>query len=486
MLNALDPVALEPALRQEKARRSLLDFARLMYPRFDSPPHLRLIADLLERLERREMRKLQISVPVRHGKSVLASQLYIAWLIGRNPEAQIVLASHSEELAIRNSRIARHLLEDDRWPFPNVKLASDSSAAGRWNTKQGGGVYAVGVGGSITGRGATDLCIDDAVHDGLSQAERDKAYRWYSEIMASRVEPGGASILIGARFAEDDLCGKILDSEDGRNWRVVNLAAIAGDNDILKREPGEALWPQRFPIKELEERRIEMGSRAFEAQFQQRPIPLAGGLFSASWLENRYDGGVPFITTTVKSSSPFGTVDSYECKADVFLSIDTAMKEGPTNDFSALVVVASDGRQFYVIDCVRERLEFPRLIKRVEDVAERWKPKLIWIEDASSGTPLVQVLKQNTRLPVVAVKVLGSKQSRAEAVSPIFEQQRVWLPRNAPWLDTYIKEFLAFGPDCLHDDMVDASVMAIERIIDQANRKARIVQTQKWRKWRDI
>jgi hypothetical protein len=272
------------AVHRELARRSLLDFATLVYPQFETPPHLRLIAGLLEQIERGELRRLQISVPVRHGKSVLASQAFPAWFLGRHPERNVILCSHAEELAVRNSRVAKHLVSDERWPFA-VELSGDSTAAGRWNTTRGGGVYAIGVGGAITGRGADLLIIDDALHDGLSELERESVYRWYSEVAFPRLEPGGAVIVIGARFAEDDLCGRILESEDGPSWEVVNLPALAEEGDPLGRALGEPLWPARFSLSEIEMRRVAMGSRAFEAQFQQHPTPAAGAIFQRAWFE---------------------------------------------------------------------------------------------------------------------------------------------------------------------------------------------------------
>ena len=198
------------AAAAELARRNLLDFARYVYPGFQDPPHIRLLAaDLLERVERGELRRLMVNLPVRHGKSVLCSQIFPAWYLGRHPRRQIISTSHSEDLAVRNSRVAKQLVEDDRWPF-EAELSKDSTSSQRWNLREGGGCYAIGVGGGITGRGSDVLLIDDALHDGQSQAEMDKAFAWYSEVALPRLEPGGSVIVIGARFAELDLCGQIL------------------------------------------------------------------------------------------------------------------------------------------------------------------------------------------------------------------------------------------------------------------------------------
>jgi hypothetical protein len=213
------------AAEEELARRRLLNFATRIYPGFETPPHLRYIAELLEKLERGDIRRLCISCTERHGKSVLCSQVFPAFFVGRNPKKNVILASHSEALAILHSRAAKHLVEDDRWPWPDIALSSDSASVQRWNVSQGGGMYAIGVGGGITGRGSDLLLIDDALHDGLSQAERDSAWLWFTEVAYPRLEPGGRVVVVSARFACDDLVGRIADSEEASEWTFVRFPA---------------------------------------------------------------------------------------------------------------------------------------------------------------------------------------------------------------------------------------------------------------------
>jgi predicted phage terminase large subunit-like protein len=406
--------------RRALARRDLCEFGFLVYPRFAAPPHIRLIADLLEAAERGQHRAMMISVPVRHGKSVLCSQLFPAWYIGRHPEQNVILASHSEELATRNSRVAKHLVEDARWPF-DVQLSTDSTSAGRWDTKQGGGCYAIGVGGGITGRGANCLIIDDALHDGLSSTERDAAFRWYSEVAIPRLEPGGVVIVIGARFSSDDLHGKILESEDGPNFHVINLPAIGPD--------GKALWPERIDVPELEQRRVAMGSIAFAAQFQQDPLPADGqGMFKSAWFDRRFDA-LPDLETTV-----FG--------------LDTAWKLGPQNDESACVRAGMDKRgNIYIIDAWHEQLLYPDLKDRVRRYYDAHNPAVIGIEDAASGQGLVEeFIRDQPPMRVKRLKSTDSKESRAAALSVHFENSKVFINRTAPWFDAYRNQFLRFNP----------------------------------------
>lgn len=157
----------------EMARRSLLSFAQRVLPTWQPARHLRYIADLLEQLESRNIRRLIISVPVRHGKSVLCSQIFPSWFLGRNPTEPVIISSHSLDLAQLHSRNAKLAVESDRYPFPNVRMSADSTSVARWNLTAGGGCYAVGTGGSISGRGAALLIADDPLHDAHSQTAKE-------------------------------------------------------------------------------------------------------------------------------------------------------------------------------------------------------------------------------------------------------------------------------------------------------------------------
>jgi predicted phage terminase large subunit-like protein len=438
--------------RSSLARRSLIDFAQLVYPRFEAPWHLRRIAGLLEDVESGRRRRLGIAVPVRHGKSVLSSQVFAAWYVGRNPERNVVLASHSEELAVRNSRIAKHLLEDDRWPFPDVQLSADSSSAGRWNVRQGGGCYAIGTGGAITGRGADVLVIDDALHDGLSENERTSVYRWYREVALPRVEPGGAVVVIGARFAEDDLIGQILDSEDAPAWEgnVISLPAIGDD--------GTALWPERYPLEELEMQRVAMGSRAFEAQFMQNPLSETAGTFKAAWMKRRY-----------RDLQELVPIPHH---IQIVQAIDGAWKTGVSNDFSVIATWGTQGTDFILLDVWRKRCEFFDLKRHVVEQYNKHQPHMVVVEEQASGLALLSELRQTTAIPIVGRVPKGAKEARAELVTPLFEAGKVVLPADAPWLDDWIREHLRF-PGGAHDDQVDTTSLALPELRDAVLRNIR-------------
>lgn len=219
MSAAIDPIV--DLMGAALAQRHVLDFGRRVYRGFQDPPHIKLIAAELEAVERGEIDTLAVAVAVRHGKSVLCSQVFPAWCIGRHPDWMIGIASHSESLATLHSRVAKSLIEDDRYPWDDIAIATDSSSNQRFHVTSklrpaGGGLYAVGVNGDITGRGFDILVIDDALHDGLSQSERDNAWKWLTEIAVPRLEPGGRIIHVSARLADDDLIGRLLEAEGMR------------------------------------------------------------------------------------------------------------------------------------------------------------------------------------------------------------------------------------------------------------------------------
>lgn len=454
--NGAKAQAIASAAQGELARRHLLDFARYVQPGWIDAPHLALIAKHLEAVERGDIRRLMVNLPPRHGKSTLCSQLYPAWYLGRNPRRHVIMATHGMDLSERNSRAARLFLQDERWPF-ECRLSVDSTSASRWNLIEGGGLFACGVDSSVTGRGADRLILDDVNHDSGTDGENEKIWRWYCEIVLPRLEPGAAIIAMGTRFSEDDIFGRLLGAPDGNEWTVLRLPAIATEDDVLGRAPGEALWPDRVPSEELQARRRGMTSRWFECQFQQNPIPAEGNLIKAEWLQ-RYDV----------------TPKRFE---KIVCALDAAAKTGVRNDYSAIVTIGVTQNAFYVLDVQRAKVEFPQLLRMAQGVFERFtmenepegeehaaqRPSALYVEDTSNAVALIQSLKQETLLPIVPVKATGSKESRVEGITGTLEARKVFFPNEAPWLVDFEHELLAF-PGGKHDDMVDAFTMALTQV----------------------
>jgi predicted phage terminase large subunit-like protein len=252
--------------------------------------------------------------------------------------------------------------------------------------------------------------------------------------------PGGAIIIIQTRWHQDDLAGWLLREHANENWDVLCLPAIA-EQDEGFRKAGEPLWPERFPLPELEKIRMQTGGRAWASLYQQRPAAADGVIFKRDWWQ--------FYSQPL-SVAPNQIVQSW----------DTAFKKGEENDFSVCTTwsVASDG--YYLLHLWRERVEFPELKRVVSSLAEQWKPNAILVEDKASGQSLIQELKLSTALPLIPVKVDSDKQTRAQAVTPLIEAGKVFLPESAPWRSDYIEEMACF-PNGVHDDVVDATTQAL-------------------------
>ena len=428
------------------ARTDFLTYCSIMYAAFDVAAHTEYLAGQLQRVAAGAELRLMVSVPPRHGKTLLI-QLFCAWYLGRCPQRFVIYTSYSQDLSDDSGRRIRNLIADPRHRaiFPECRLSDDSAAISKFALTAGGAFFAVGRGSSITGRGAHLLICDDLLKDreeANSETIRKNLHEWFKFVAFTRLQPQGAVILVGTRWHEADLQGHLL-SERSANWNVVNLPALAEVDDKLGRPEGAALWPAAFPIAVLEATRRVVGSAAFQALYQGRPSALEGNIFKRNW----------FLTYT-------------QVPADVqavYLSLDTAFKTGRESDYSVCTIWGVGTSAFYLLHLWRERADFPALKRAVLNLAQQWKPREVYIEDAASGQSLIQDLRQSTRWPVRPVKVDSDKLTRAQACTPLFEAGKVLLPANAPWLGAYCDELASF-PGAPHDDCVDSTSQALNQL----------------------
>jgi len=426
------------------ARADLACYAIAQYPSFELAAHHRVIVDKLEAVERGEIHRLMIFMPPRHGKSLLATQMFPAWYLGRHPDRSVISASYQQDLADDFGRRVLNLVSRPlhRTVFPNCRLADDAASMRRFNTLAGGSYYAVGRGGPITGRGADLLILDDLLKDreeAQSEAIRRSLREWYAHVAYPRLQPGAAIILIATRWHEDDLAGWLLNEHANENWVVVSLPAIAEVDESFRRA-GEALWPERFPLLDLQRIRRSVGSAAWAALYQQRPAAAEGAIFRRDWIRTYHDLPSSF--------------------QKIVQSCDTAFKTGAENDYSVITTWGVTEYGYSLLSLWRGRVDFPELKRQVAIQAEQWKPHVILIEDKASGQSLIQELKLATRFPILPVKIDSDKRARAEAVTPLFEAGRIFVPESAPWLDTCLDELFAF-PVGTHDDIVDSITQAL-------------------------
>lgn len=273
------------------ARDSLIDYA--IYAsggRWKPAAHLELLAQKLEAVERGEITRLVISLPARHGKSELAAVHFPVWYLGRHPDHEFMIIAYGDELATKHGRRTRNFLNALGPELWGTRVASDSSAAGRWNIAgHEGGMVATGIGGTIMGKGAHCMVIDDPYknwEESQSPTIRQKVKDEYQATLRTRLAPGGAIIIIHTRYHDDDLIGWLQSQEktgEGEHWEELRLPALAEENDPLGRSKGEPLWPERFSKRELESVIRVQGAIKAAAMYQQRPAKIGAGIFKREW-----------------------------------------------------------------------------------------------------------------------------------------------------------------------------------------------------------
>jgi predicted phage terminase large subunit-like protein len=420
--------------------------------------HLAYTRERLRRVTEGESQKLMVFEPPRHGKSEMVTIHYPAYRMERNPSLRVIVGSYNETLAAKFSRRARSIAGQ------RLELNRERWAAVDWETARGGGLRAVGVGGGVTGHGGQLIIIDDPIKnrdEADSPAYRERVWDWYRDDLYTRLEPGGAIILIMTRWHEDDLAGRILGSEDAQNWEVVRLPALAEEDDPLGREVGAALCPERYDEEALADIRTVLGEHSFAALYQQRPMPLEGGMFKSAWFARRI---------SEMEAGPFDGLIRYW---------DRAASEG-RGDYTAGVLMGRQGDEYVVVDVVRGQWETYERERVIHETAqrdrERWGAVRIWLEQepGSSGADSVRAtIRALTGFPVYAETVTGKKPARADPFAGQAAGGNVRLVRAA-WNDAYIEELCLF-PHGKHDDQVDATSGAFNKLA-RTTRQARSYQ----------
>lgn len=400
------------------------------------------------------IKRLMVSMPPRHGKSELVSRYFPAWYIGTFPNKRIILVSYEADFAATWGRKARDLLEEHGPSLFGIRVSGKSSAANRWDIEgHEGGMVTAGVNGPITGKGADIGIIDDPVkndQEAMSVTYQERTYEWYKSTFRTRIQRDGAIILIMTRWHENDLAGKLLaaQEEEGEKWEVVSLPAIAEDDDPLGREIGQPLCPGLFTKDALESIKKAVGSYWWASLYQQRPSPAEGGIFKRNWWQ--YYRRVP---------------DRFD---EIIQSWDMTFKDTKTADYVVGQVWGRKGADKYLLDQVRDRMDFPATVQAVRNLSAKWpQARAKLVEDKANGPAVIATLKREIS-GLIPVEPQGSKESRAWAVSPDIEAGNVYLPDPgiAPWVHDFIEECAAF-PNGANDDQVDAMSQALMRLNKQ-------------------
>lgn len=461
---------LKTETNKELARRNLLSFTRFTFPRYVADPAHALIASHLDRVVKAGPVRLMIFAPPQHGKSELVSVRLPAFFLARHPNKPVIVASYAASLAYRMSRHARGVVESAEFGllFPSVKTNPISRAVNHWELSppHRGALVAAGVGGPITGHGASLGVIDDPFENwaqAQSETIRDRVWEWWKGTFRTRIWEGGSIVLIMTRWHEDDLAGRLL-LEQADRWTVLRLPATAetqeerdhrngkmglaeGLPEPLGRQPGQALCPSRFTAETLAEIRTDVGSVVWNAEYQAGPTAPEGNRFKRSW---------------------FPIVDAGPAKARRGRYWDLAATEGG-GDRTAGVLLAIDGEgMIYVEDVMAGQWSTHGRNKIIRQTAEldRQRHRVrLWFEEegGSSGKDAsAAMIKFLAGYAVRPDRPTGSKDVRLEPFAAQAEAGNVRLVRGR-WNGVYIEEMCAI-PNGRYRDQGDATSGAYNKL----------------------
>lgn len=436
-----------------RSRERLIPFCCRANSRYKVKPHLELLADALEALERREINRLMTMMPPRHGKSLTASTYFPAWYLCRNPEHSVIMASYGVELGYGFGRAARNVMMNPRVReiFPDVELAPDSRSAHLWHTNQGGLMLSSGIPGPITGRGADYLGVDDpikTIEEANSEVYREKMWNWWTVDAYTRLEPGGVASITATHWHDDDLMGRVLNSEGSNEWVVIKLPAEALEDDLLGRLPGEPLWPERYDEEALAQRKRVLGERNYSALFQQDPLPEGGHVFPR-----------------------FSTYDVPPSFERIWIAYDTALTDELSSDYNAWAAWGEADGRAYLIRAGQIRAEQPEALKRMamfyREMIARYPmtPVKPIVRRAVHIDRIAAQYLRTWGVPVAPVKMpRGDLLAISRVVSTYVEANQVFVPSyDQEWIEEWRRQHSRF-PAAPHDDLVATTVYALWRM----------------------
>ena len=350
---------------------------------------------LFSGVEQGEITRLIINVPPRSLKSICASVVFPAWLLGRNPSTKIIVTSYNNHLSYKHALDCRHLIRSDfyRNIFPDMLISDDQDQKYKFITSKRGSRFSTSISGTITGEGGNILIVDDP-HNALdihSQTKRQKVHRWFGQSFSSRLDDKkkGVIIIVMQRLHHEDLTGFLLDNQP-KSWHHLMIPAISPQDKIYYDggyphyfKEGELLHQDREGYEEIERAKSELGSFAFAAQYLQQPIINGASMIKLSWLKY-YHFEPSFLS--------------------IILSWDTAIKTGERNSYSVCTCWGETQDSFYLLDVNRQKLEYPELKREIIAMIEKWKPIVSLIEDKASGQTLLQDLRRETNFSLIGMK----------------------------------------------------------------------------------
>jgi predicted phage terminase large subunit-like protein len=448
-----------------------LDMAMALDPGYVARDHLKYLSDRLAKavadVHAGQSRYILVSMPPRLGKSELCSVNFPTWLLHQHPDWPIMLLSHSPDLAAGWGRSIRRNVEDNG-EILDVRIAKDAGAATDWETTEGGQILSRSIRQSITGRGARVMLLDDVVKDfadAHSLNNRNFVWDWWTANSRTRLEPPSLVVIIGTRWHEDDIIGRMRSKEwegDPDQWEIISFPAIAEDHedpnhrDILGRLAGEPLLspivnetPEEALVRWADIKQA-VGTYAWSALFMQRPSPAEGAIFNNNWWRYWRPGDLDSIGFD-------RLITSWDC----------AFKDTDSSDWVVGQEWGVHGADRYLLRQVRGRWSFTETLRQMRLFINESGVYEHIVEDKANGTAVIDVLK--TEIPgMIGVSPTTSKESRARAVTPEIESGNVFVPALADWLPDFLSEMKAFN-NGTNDDQVDCLSQALNRLRSAGN-----------------
>ena len=440
---------------QQKRQDDFLAFIDHVYTGYKVGPHHRQLAKIFEEIANGVKKRVIVNIAPRHGKSELISYLAPAWFLGKHPHKKVIMASHTADLAVNFGRRVRNLVGSDPYQeiFKNVKLQSDSKSASRWGTNYNGEYFAIGVGGALAGRGADLFIIDDPHSEQDAKLGKSDvflpAWEWFQAGPIQRLMPGGAIIVVMTRWSKLDLTGQIVNqmvkNDDVDEWEIVEFPAI------MESKEGEelSLWPEFWPLEELQSKRASLDLRYWQAQYMQNPTSEEGALIKREWWRT------------------WDHDDPPTCEF-IIMSLDAAQEKNTRADYNALTTWGVffneevDNYNIILLNAIKKRLEFPELKEMVLEEYGEWEPDSFIVEKKSNGAALYQEMRR-MGIPVgeFTPGKGQDKISRVNSVADLFHSGIVWAPEKR-WAQEVIEECNDF-PSGANDDLVDSTTLALAR-----------------------
>lgn len=469
------PEKARKAAQKALAERSLASFSKMAWPhmgefgKYHHNWHIDAIAEHLEAVSDGQIKRLLINIPPRFMKSSLCSVAWPAWTWIRKPSIRWLCASHSLQLAIRDNRKCRNLIESQWYQshWSNTfNFTKDQNAKSRFENNQGGYKLAVSVGSSLTGEGGDIIVIDDPHNaQDIDHAQRVATLDWFDGALSTRLnDPAtGAMVLIMQRLHSKDLAGHVLDRGD---WEQLVLPAeYEGSKHVTsigwsdpRTETGQLLWPQRVgPIMVAELKHI-LGSMRYAAQYQQQPVPASGGQFKQEYFRyyKREQIGKDLYFVVDQGGDMVRYPDD---KITRFLTVDLAVSKKQEADYTVIALWGqTPDKKLLLLDLIRSHMSNPEQVAAITRAHQQHSPAFIGIETVAYQLALVQQL-QSKGLPVKEYKPKGDKVGRATIASVLYEQGSIYHPTSSYWLVDYETELLRF-PKAEHDDCVDVVSVA--------------------------